>query len=125
MPREVRLCEIPKKDGSKRTLGIPTVSDRVAQMVVKQVLEPRLETIFHDDSYGYRPGRSAGDALGQTRKRCWSMNWVIDMDIKGFFDTIDHHLMLEAVSCHASEKWILLYIERHYCPVISRIVTIG
>lgn len=111
-PSAVRLCEIPKPYGSRRTLGIPTVSDRVAQMVVKQVLEPRLEGIFSENSYGYRPGKSAVEAVGQARSNCWAMYWVIDMDIKGFFDTIDHGLMLKALKSHAQEKWIHLYVER-------------
>jgi len=111
-PQAVRLCEIPKGRTGTRTLGIPTVRDRVAQMVVKQVLEPRLEAIFSENSYGYRPGRSAVEAVGQARGNCWDMNWVIDMDIKGFFDTIDHELMLKALRCHAKEKWIDLYVRR-------------
>lgn len=111
-PAAVRLCEIPKSDGRKRALGIPTVTDRVAQMVAKLVLEPRLEEIFHEDSYGYRPGKSAHDAIAKTRERCWKSDWVIDMDIKGFFDNIDHSMMLKAVNHHADEKWIKLYVER-------------
>jgi RNA-directed DNA polymerase len=111
-PQAVRLCEIPKQDGRKRILGIPTINDRVAQMVAKLVLEPRLEKIFHNDSYGYRPGRSAHDAIAVTRQRCFDFDWVIDMDIKGFFDNIDHELMMKAVKRHADEKWIHLYVER-------------
>jgi len=108
----VRMCEIPKADGGRRMLGIPTVADRVAQMVAKLYIEPRVEPLFHPDSYGYRPGRSAKDALGVTRKRCWKFNWVIDMDIKGFFDEIDHNQLMRAVEKHVKEKWLLLYIER-------------
>ena len=111
-PVAVRLCEIPKIDGKVRTLGIPTVSDRVAQMVVKMMLEPKIDPKFHQDSYGYRPGKSAIEAVGKARERCWQMNWVIDLDIKGFFDNIDHDLMLKAVKKHTQEPWILMYVER-------------
>ncbi len=111
-PPPVKQVEIPKKDGGIRVLGIPTVSDRIAQMVVKMILEPQLEPLFHNDSYGYRPHRSAHDALAIARKRCWRRNWVIDLDIKGFFDNLDHTLMMKAVNHHTEEKWVRLYVER-------------
>lgn len=95
-----------------RALGIPTVADRIAQMVVKNHIEPELEAVFHPDSYGYRPKRSAKQAVSLARKRCWQHDWVIDMDIKGFFDNIPHDLMMKAVRKHTKEKWVLLYVER-------------
>ncbi len=95
-----------------RPLGIPTVADRIAQMVVKEQLEPELEKQFHPDSYGYRPNKSALEAVGQARQRCWKSDWVLDLDIKGFFDNIDHELMMKAVRKHTDEKWVLLPIER-------------
>ena len=112
MPPAVRLKEIKKKDGGLRPLGIPTVSDRIAQMVVKAHLEVELESIYHEDSYGYRTKKSAADAVAQARARCWKQNWVIDLDIKGFFDTIPHDLLMKAVRKHCKVKWMLLYIER-------------
>jgi RNA-directed DNA polymerase len=111
-PPPVKAIEIPKKSGGTRILGIPTVLDRVAQMVTKLYLEPQLEPFFHPDSYGYRPGKSASDALAATRKRCWRYNWLLEFDIKGLFDNINHDLLVEQVSIHTDKPWIILYIQR-------------
>jgi RNA-directed DNA polymerase len=111
-PPPVKAVSIPKKQGGERILGIPTVSDRIAQMVVKMVLEPDIEPIFLEDSYGYRPGRSAIDAIAVTRKRCWDHLWLIEFDIKGLFDNIPHDLLMKAVRRHTQNRWIILYVER-------------
>ncbi len=111
-PPPVRVVEIDKKGGGQRRLGVPTVADRIAQMVAKIYFEPEIEGIFHPDSYGYRPNKSALDAVGMARKRCWRYDWVLDLDIKGFFDNISHELLMRAVGKHTQCKWLLLYIER-------------
>jgi group II intron reverse transcriptase/maturase len=101
-PPPVKAVAIPKKNGGERILGVPTVADRVAQMVVKMLLEPKLEPVFLPDSYGYRPGKSALDAVEVTRKRCWQRDWVLEFDIKGLFDNIDHALLTRALECSAT-----------------------
>ncbi len=111
-PPPVKAVAIPKKTGGERILGVPTVADRVAQTVVKLQIEPDIEPHFLDDSYGYRPGRSALDAVTVTRKRCWRYDWVVEFDIKGLFDNIPHDLLLKAVRKHVSNRWALLYMER-------------
>lgn len=112
MPPPVKLTEIPKKGGGLRPLGIPTIADRIAQTVVRGLLEPALELIFHKDSYGYRPGKSALEAVSKVKERCWRLNWVIDLDIKEYFESIPHGLLMKAVKRHCQTRWMLLYIER-------------
>jgi len=111
-PPPVKAVSIPKKTGGERILGVPTVGDRICQMVAKLVFEPKVEAYFLPDSYGYRPNKSALDAIGVTRKRCWQYDWVLEFDIKSLFDTIPHDLLMKAVQKHTQEKWVLLYIER-------------
>jgi RNA-directed DNA polymerase len=111
-PPPVKVVEIPKKSGGKRILGVPTVGDRIAQMVAKLYFEPMVEPFFLPDSYGYRPGKSAIDAVAVTRRRCWRYDWLIEFDIKGLFDNIPHELLMRAVKKHTECKWLILYIER-------------
>jgi RNA-directed DNA polymerase len=110
-PGPVRAVEIPKKGGT-RVLGIPNIVDRVAQTAAAMTLEPEVEKVFHEDSYGYRPGRSPKDAVAACRKRCWDKGWVVDLDVKAFFDSVSWDLVLKAVACHTDQKWVLLYVER-------------
>ena len=111
-PPPVKAVPIPKKSGGERILGIPTVSDRIAQMVIKLEFEPQVEPCFLSDSYGYRPNKSALDAVGVTRQRCWRCDWVLEFDIKGLFDNIPHDLLMKAVRKHTKCRWVALYIER-------------
>ena len=112
-PGPVRAVKIPKDHGAGfRTLGVPNTADRIGQTAAKMLLEEKLEPIFHHDSYGYRPGRCCQDALAVTRKRCWKQDWVLDLDIRAFFDTVPHDLLLKAVAYHTDVRWVLLYIER-------------
>ena len=111
-PPAVKAVPIRKKSGGTRILGVPTVSDRIAQTVVKLVLEPILEPVFDENSFGYRPGRSALDAIEVTRKRCWYYDWVVEFDIRGLFDNIRHDLLMKALRHHCDCRWVLLYVER-------------
>ena len=111
-PPPVLQVGIPKRDGGERKLGIPTVTDRVAQTVVKLFLEPTVEPRFHPDSYGYRPNRGALAAVGRARERCWKYNWVLDLDIRSFFDSLDHDLVMRAVKRFTDCQWVLLYVKR-------------
>lgn len=111
-PSPVMAVEIPKKSGGTRRLGIPTITDRVAQMVARMYVEKAVEPMFCEDSYGYRPNKSALDAIEMTRKRCWKYDYVIELDVKGLFDNIDHELLMKVVHRHVKEPWICMYIER-------------
>jgi group II intron reverse transcriptase/maturase len=119
-PPPVKAVEIPKTGGGVRTLGVPTVADRVAQTVVAMELEKRVEPIFHPDSYGYRPRRSALDAVGTCRRRCWTTDWVIDLDIQKFFDTVDHDLLIKAVRANTDQEWVVLYVRRWLLAPLQR-----
>jgi RNA-directed DNA polymerase len=110
-PPAVRAVAIPKPHG-ERILGVPTVADRVAQTVVARVLEPEVEKIFHPDSYGYRPGRSPIDAVRVCRERCWKSDWVLKVDIRSFFDSVPHSLIVKAVAAHTDRLWVVLYVKR-------------
>jgi group II intron reverse transcriptase/maturase len=120
-PPAVKAVEIPKPHGDGvRVLGIPTVADRVAQTVVARRLEARVESIFHPDSYGYRPERSAHDAVRVCRQRCWKFDWVLDLDIEKFFDTVDHDLMLKAVAANTDQPWVVLYVRRWLAAPVAQ-----
>ncbi len=120
-PSPVLAVEIPKKAGGTRRLGIPTISDRIAQMVARMYVEPVVEPMFSEDSYGYRPNKSAIDAIETTRKRCWRYDYVIELDVKGLFDNIDHELLMRVVERHVKEKWVCLYIKRWLeTPFVTR-----
>ena len=112
-PPPVRAVEIPKPHGGgTRVLGVPTVADRIAQTVVALQLLPRMESIFHSDSYGYRPGRSPLAAVKKCRERCWKKDWVLDLDVQKFFDSVDHELVVKAVEANTDQKWVVLYVKR-------------
>jgi RNA-directed DNA polymerase len=120
-PSPVRMVEIPKDGGrGTRVLGVPTVADRTAQTVAVAYLEPLVEQVFHPDSYGFRPGRSPLDAVAVCRARCWKYAWVLDLDIEGFFDNLDHDLILKAVAHHTEDKWILMYVQRWLCAPLAQ-----
>ncbi|GAG49743.1 unnamed protein product, partial [marine sediment metagenome] len=120
-PPAVKEVEIPKTDGSKRKLGIPTISDRIAQTVVKDHLNKTVDSKFEENSFGYRKGKSAQTALKKCKANCWLYPWAIDLDIKGFFDNIDRDLLMKEVKQHSKERWVLMYIERWLnAPIIKR-----
>jgi group II intron reverse transcriptase/maturase len=120
-PPPVKAVEIPKPNGGgTRILGVPTIADRIAQTVVALRLEARAETIFHPDSYGYRPGKSAHDALRKCRERCWRKDWVLDLDVRKFFDSLDHDLVVRAVEANTADKWVLLYVRRWLIAPLQR-----
>src|SRR5215211_4152043 len=119
-PPPVKAVAIPKAGGGVRTLGVPTVADRIAQTVVAMELEKRVEPIFHSDSYGYRPKRSALDAVAACRRRCWKTDWVIDLDIQKFFDTVDHDLLVKAVRANTDQDWVGLYVQRWLVAPLQR-----
>jgi RNA-directed DNA polymerase len=119
-PPPVKAVAIPKAGGGSRILGVSTVDDRIAQTVAAMYLEREVEPVFHPDSYGYRPGRSALDAVGRCRERCWRNDWVIDLDVRAFFDSVDHSLMLKAVERHTDQRWILLYVTRWLAAPIQQ-----
>ncbi|MGP4105168.1 reverse transcriptase domain-containing protein [Nonomuraea sp. KM90] len=114
--------EIPKAGGGTRVLGVPTVADRIAQTVAALALEPRTESIFHDDSYGYRPRRSALDAVATCRQRCWKKDWIIDLDVEKFFDSVPWDLMVKAVVANITtgQRWVLLYVKRWLAAPIQQ-----
>ena len=114
-PPPVKAVSIAKKSGGQRILGVPTVADRIAQTVVTSFLNPLLDPLFHEDSYGYRPGKSPHQALQVTRKRCWQFDWVVEYDIRGLFDNIDHGLLNKALRKHCDTSWVLLYVNRWLC----------
>lgn len=121
LPPPVLRKEIPKSDGRVRVLGIPTIADRIAQGAVKGFLEQQLDGKFHPDSYGYRPGKSAHDALNVTRRRCWRYDWVVEIDIKGFFDHVSHDLVMKALAVHQPPRWVTLYVQRWLtAPMVDR-----
>ncbi len=111
-PKPIKAVSIPKWDGSNRWLGVPTVTDRIAQQVIKDMLEPDLEKVYHPDSYGYRPNKSTHQAITKCSKRCWERAWAIDLDIKGFFDNLDHDLLIKALERHTDHKWLIMYVKR-------------
>lgn len=123
-PSSIKRIYIPK-EGGKRPLGLPTIEDKIAQTVVTNYLEPLLEKHFHQDSYGFRPNKSAHQALSTLRERCHKMDWVVDIDIEKFFEEVDHDLLMKAVEKHTSQKWVLMYIKRWLkAPIQDKEVTI-